>query len=205
MLAEQVVGKRLQRVEGVARSTSAGLATREVRIDLDPARLRAYGVTPAEIATALREANADQPVGLLSDRDTDAILRVEGRVRDPRRFAEMVVGRRGNLPLTLADLGTLVEREREPDSLARINGQRAVSFNVFKQQDANIVDTGDAIKEAMDELRKTLPAGRRAAADLRRQRLREELAAGPAAHADRGRAADDRDRVPVPALLALAR
>ena len=109
--------------------------------------------------TALREANADQPVGLLSDKNADALLRVEGRVRDPRQFADTVVGRRGNLPLTLADLGTLVEREREPDSLARVNGERAVNINVFKQQDANVVLTGEAVKGAMDELRKTLPAG----------------------------------------------
>ncbi|HEX6017939.1 MAG TPA: efflux RND transporter permease subunit [Burkholderiaceae bacterium] len=158
MLAEQVVSKRLTRVEGVAAVDLAGLATREVRIDLDPARLRAYAITPAQIATALHEANADQPVGLLSGRDSDTIVRVEGRVRDPRRFADTVVGRRGNLPLTVADLGTLVEREREPESLARINGERAVSINVFKQQDANIVATGEAIKRAMNELRKTLPA-----------------------------------------------
>jgi len=159
LLAEQVVSKRLTRVEGVATVDLSGLATREVRIDLDPARLRTYAITPAEIVTALREANADQPVGLLSDRNADAILRVEGRVRDPRRFADTVVGRRGNLPLTLADLGALVEREREPDSLARINGQRSVSINVFKQQDANVVLTGEGVKAAMDELRKTLPAG----------------------------------------------
>ncbi|HVO06918.1 MAG TPA: efflux RND transporter permease subunit [Burkholderiaceae bacterium] len=159
LLAEQVVSKRLTRVGGVATVDMAGLATREVRVDLDPARLRTYAITPAEIVAALREANADQPVGLLSNRDTDAILRVEGRVRDPRRFADTVVGHRGGLPLTLADLGQLVEREREPESLARINGQRAVSFNVYKQQDANIVLTGEAVKAAMDELRKTLPAG----------------------------------------------
>src|SRR5262245_23824783 len=159
LLAEQVVAKRLTRVEGVATVDLSGLATREVRIDLDPARLRTFAITPAEIVTALREANADQPVGLLSDRNADAIVRVEGRVRDPRRFAETVVGRRGNLPLTLADLGQLVEREREPESLARVNGERSISINVFKQQDANIVNTGEGIKEAMAELRKTLPAG----------------------------------------------
>ena len=159
MLADQIVSKRLTRVEGVATVDLSGLAVREVRIDLDPARLRAYAITPAEIVTALREANADQPVGLLSSRESDAILRVEGRVRDPRLFADTVVGRRGNLPLTLADLGTLVEREREPESLARVNGARAVNINVFKQQDANVVLTGEAVKAAMDELRKTLPAG----------------------------------------------
>ena len=157
LLAEQQVDKRLQRVEGVARVEVSGLARRELRIDLDPVRLRAYGVTPAEVATALREANADQPVGLLSDRTQDAILRVEGRVRDPREFANLVVARRGNLALTLGDLGQLIEREREADSSARINGQHAVSFNIYKQQDANIVSTGDAVKEAMAELRKALP------------------------------------------------
>jgi len=120
-------------------------------------RLRAYGVTPAEISKALAEANSDQPVGLLSDQTADAILRVEGRVKDPKAFGQMVVARRGSLALTLNDLGTLVEREREVDSIARINGQPAVSFNIFKQQDANIVATGEAVKDAMAELRKVLP------------------------------------------------
>ena len=128
-----------------------------MRIDLDPVRLRAYGVTPAEIANALREANMDQPVGLLKDNFTDTLLRVEGKVRDPREFERLVVARRNGLPLTLGDLGQLVEREREADSTARINGQPAINFNVFKQQDANIVATGDAVKKALDEIRKTLP------------------------------------------------
>ncbi|MFX7870667.1 efflux RND transporter permease subunit, partial [Acinetobacter baumannii] len=83
--------------------------------------------------------------GLLSDQTADAILRVEGRVKDPKAFGQMVVARRGSLALTLNDLGTLVEREREVDSIARINGQPAVSFNIFKQQDANIVATGEAV------------------------------------------------------------
>ncbi|MBK7261794.1 MAG: efflux RND transporter permease subunit [Rubrivivax sp.] len=157
ILGDRLVGKRLQRVEGVARVEISGLTVREVRIDLDPQRLRAYAVTPAEIATALKEANADQPVGILSDPVRDALLRVEGRVRDPRQFEQLVVARRGNLALTLGDLGQLVEREQEPDSVARVNGQRAIVFNVFKQQDANIVAAGDAVKQAMGELRKQLP------------------------------------------------
>ncbi|MBV8034281.1 efflux RND transporter permease subunit [Roseateles sp.] len=157
MMADLIVAKRLGRVEGVAKVDVGGMVTREVRIDLDPMRLRAYGVTPAEISKALAEANADQPVGLLSDAYTDATLRVEGRVKDPKAFSQIVVARRGNLALTLGDLGTLVERERERDSIARINGQPSVTFNIFKQQDANIVATGDAVQEAVTELRKVLP------------------------------------------------
>ena len=157
ILGENDVGKRLQRVEGVARVDISGLTQREVRIDLDPLRLRAYAVTPAQIAAALKEANADQPVGLLSNGTQDSLVRVEGRVRDPQAFAQVVVAQRNGLPLRLGDLGTLTEREREPDSLARVNGQRAINFNVFRQQDANIVATGDAVKQAMEDIRKTLP------------------------------------------------
>lgn len=155
--AEQDIARRLQRVEGVARVDLGGVTRREVRLDLDPERLRAYGVTPAEISTALREANADQPVGVLADDRQDTLLRIEGRMREPKQFEDVIVARRGSLALKLKDFGVLVEREREADSTARINGQRAVNFNVFKQQDANVVATGQALKKAVEELRKTLP------------------------------------------------
>jgi multidrug efflux pump subunit AcrB len=158
LIAEQQLTKRLQRIEGVAVVNLWGQTTREVRIDLDPLRLRAYGITPSEVAAALREANADQPVGLLADRHLETTLRVEGRIRDPRAFASVVVARRNGLPVLLSDLGELSEREREPDTLSRINGQASIGFNVFKQQDANIVRTGDGVKAAVEELRKSLPS-----------------------------------------------
>jgi len=159
MLADQVVRKRLERVAGVARVDVIGLTVRQVRIDLDPQRLRAFQVTPADVSAALQRANADVPVGLLSGAREDALVRVEGRVRDPKAFADVVVAQRGNLAVRLGDLGTLVEREREPTSIARVDGLPSVSFQVFKQQDANIVETGDGIKRATEEMRKTLPPG----------------------------------------------
>ena len=88
-LAEQTVVKRLERVAGVGRVDLAGLAARTVRIELDAARLRAYALTPADVAEALRRINADQPVGLVSDAQRDAIVRVEGRLADPREFADV--------------------------------------------------------------------------------------------------------------------
>ena len=109
--------KRLQRVEGVARVEINGLTEREVRIDLDATRLRAYGVTPADIATALREANADQPVGLISDGTQDALLRVEGRVRDPRQFENVVVAHAATAcRCACPTWGSWSSARREPES-----------------------------------------------------------------------------------------
>ena len=159
LLADQTIRKRLERVEGVARVQVAGLTTRQIRVDLDPQRLRSYAVTPSEIGAALREANTDMPVGLLSNAKQDATVRVEGRVRDPKQFASVVVARRGAVVLTLADLGTITEREQEPISISRVDGIASIGFDVFKMQDANIVQTGEALKKAADELRTSLPPG----------------------------------------------
>jgi len=159
LLADQDVRKRLERVAGVARVDVSGLTVRQVRIDLDPQRLRAYQLTPADVSVALQRANADMPVGLLSSAKEDALVRVEGKMRDAKAFSDVVIANRGNLAIRLGDLGQLVEREREPDSLSRVDGVPSISFQVYKQQDANIVLTGEGIKRATEELRKTLPPG----------------------------------------------
>ncbi|MEO8805942.1 MAG: efflux RND transporter permease subunit, partial [Burkholderiaceae bacterium] len=159
LLADQVVRKRLERVAGVAKVDVSGLTVRQLRINLDPQRLRAYQLTPADVSAALQRANADVPVGLLSSVKEDALVRVEGRVRDPKAFTDVVIANRGNLIVRLGDVGELVEREREPSSIARVDGVPSVSFEIFKQQDANIVETGEGIKLATEELRKNLPAG----------------------------------------------
>jgi multidrug efflux pump subunit AcrB len=159
LIADQDVRKRLERVAGVARVDVAGMTVRQVRIDLDPQRLRAYQLTPADVSAALQKANADMPVGLLSSAKEDALVRVEGKMRDAKAFSDVVIANRGNLAVRLGDLGQLVEREREPESLSRVDGVPSISFQVFKQQDANIVMTGEGIKLATEELRKSLPPG----------------------------------------------
>ena len=143
----------------MARVDVGGLTVRQVRIDLDPQRLRAYQLTPADVAAALQRANADIPVGLLSSSREDAVVRVEGRLRDARAFSDVTVATRGALVVRLGDVGTLVEREREPTSISRLDGKPSISFEIFKQQDANIVETGEGIKAATEELRKSLPPG----------------------------------------------
>ncbi|HWH82287.1 MAG TPA: efflux RND transporter permease subunit [Burkholderiaceae bacterium] len=159
LLADQTVRKRIERVAGVARVDVGGMTTRQVRIDLDPQRLRAYRLTPADVSAALQKVNADVPVGLLSGIKEEALVRVEGRVRDAKGFADLVIANRGNLVVRLGDLGELVEREREPTSIARVDGVPSIAFMVYKQQDANIVETGEGIKAATEELRKALPPG----------------------------------------------
>ena len=160
LIADQQVRKRLTSIDGVARVTAVGMATREVRIDLDSQRMRAFGLTPADVSAALAKFNVDLPVGIVSDSTASTLVRVEGRMADPRQFAGIVVARdAGGGIVTLADLGRLVQREQEPDSISRVDGKPAITFNVFRQQDANIVATGAAVKDGADAVGLALPPG----------------------------------------------
>jgi hydrophobic/amphiphilic exporter-1 (mainly G- bacteria), HAE1 family len=158
-LAEQVVQKGLERVNGVGRVALGGTVTRQIQVRVDPARLIALGLTVDQVVMALKNANVAVPVGSVSNKRAEAIVRVDGRIGSPKDFGQIVVARKGGVPILLAQIAEIVDGEREAQSLARINGAQAVSFQVFKAQDANIVEVGENLKRAADDVRKQLPAG----------------------------------------------
>jgi len=158
-LAEQVVQKGLERVNGVGRVALGGNVTRQIQVRVDSARLIALGLTVDQVVMAVKNANVAVPVGSVWNKRAEAIVRVDGRIGSPKDFGDIVVARKGGVPIRLAQIAEIVDGEREAVSLARINGAQAVSFQVFKAQDANIVEVGENLKRAADDVRKQLPAG----------------------------------------------
>ncbi len=158
-LAEQVVQKGLERVNGVGRVALSGTVTRQIQVRVDAVRLTAIGLTVDQVVTALRNANVSIPVGAISNDTAEAIVRVDGRITAPRDFGRIVVARKGGVAILLSQIAEVVDTERERTSLARVNGSPAVSFQVFKAQDANIVQVGSNLKVAAENVRKQLPPG----------------------------------------------
>src|SRR5919109_1187054 len=158
-LAEQVVQKGLERVNGVGRVALCGTVTRQIQARVDPGRLTALGLTVDQVVAALRAANVAVPVGTVSNRSAEAIVRVDGRVTAPKDFGKIIVARKNGVPILLSQIGEVIDGERERTSLARINGAPAVSFQVFKAQDANIVEVGENLRRAVEGVKKQLPAG----------------------------------------------
>ncbi|HVG03691.1 MAG TPA: efflux RND transporter permease subunit [Burkholderiaceae bacterium] len=158
-LGEQVVQKGFERVSGVGRVALGGTVTREIQVRVDPARLTAFGLTVDQVVTALRNANVSVPVGTISNNTVEAIVRVDGRIDEPANFGKIIVARKSGATIMLSQVADVFDTERERNSIARINGSPAISFYIFKAQDANIVQVGDNLKNAGDDIRKLLPAG----------------------------------------------
>ena len=172
-LTEQVIVKELQKAQGVGRVDFAGGAARQVLVNVKPRQLAAYGIGVDQVIAAIRAANQDLPAGFISNASNEALVRVEGKIKTVDQFARIVVARRGgnvavsslgssgvgDAPVYLGQVAEIVDGEAEAQSIARWSGRPALSIAVYKIQDANIVETGEAVKRAVVDLNKRLPPG----------------------------------------------
>ncbi len=172
-LTDQVIVKEIQKAPGVGRVDYGGGTARQVQIRIKPDRLAAYGIGIDQVMDAIRQANQDVPAGLISNARNESLVRVEGKMKSVDQFARIIVARRGgNIGISslgssgvgdsavyLGQVADIVDGEREAQSIARNDGQPALSLQVYKIQDANIVETGDAVKKAVADLTKRLPPG----------------------------------------------
>jgi hydrophobic/amphiphilic exporter-1 (mainly G- bacteria), HAE1 family len=157
-LTEQTIVKGLENVPGVARIDVNGGITRQILVQIKPAALTALGVSVDQVSTAIREANQDVPAGRITRGQNDSIVRVEGKIKDPAQFERVIVAMQGGAPVYLSQVADVIDGEKEPDSIARINGHPSITLDLQKAQDANMVETGHGVTEAVEALKKRIPA-----------------------------------------------
>ncbi len=154
---DQQIVKRLQGVSGVGLVNVGGAVQRQVKIQLKPSQMLAYKVGVDEVLRAVREINQDLPAGTLRSAQEEQLVRVEGKLKNVESFRKIIVARRAGAPVLLEQVASVTDGEREEDSIGRVNGQPALTLNVFKTQDANLVAVGDEVAKTIEKLRKELP------------------------------------------------
>jgi hydrophobe/amphiphile efflux-1 (HAE1) family protein len=156
-LTDQIIVKRFQNVNGVGRVDVTGSVARQVLVNLRPAQMLAQNVGVDEVVRAIQAANQDVPAGRVVSGAAEQLVRIEGKIKDPAGFRKIIVARRANGPVYLDQVADVVDGEKEAESLSRVNGKPAINVGVLKVQDANIVDVGEGVKKAAEELKKMLP------------------------------------------------
>jgi hydrophobe/amphiphile efflux-1 (HAE1) family protein len=157
-LADQVITKRFQAVPGVGQVRLTGTKARQVLVSLRPADMTAQAVGVDEVIAAIQATNTNLPAGSISYGASEQLVRVEGKLKQARDFNQIIVARRANGPVLLEQVANVVDGEQEELSISRLNGRRAISIEITKVQDANVVAVGTGIERVAAELQKTLPA-----------------------------------------------
>jgi HAE1 family hydrophobic/amphiphilic exporter-1 len=156
-IADQIVVKRLQTVRDVGRATIAGGVKRQVNIELDPGRMQALRVGVNDVMAAVRDENQNFPAGNVKRGNDDRVVEVTGRLAEPGNFADLIVARRGNAPVYLRQVATVVDGQQELENVALLNGSRALAIDVVKTQGSNTIEVARGVGKAVEELRKSLP------------------------------------------------
>ncbi len=157
-IVEQVIVKRLQRVPGVGKIDMGGTLSRQILVNLDPEKMAAHQVGADDVMQAIEDTNVDVPAGAIRKGSAEQLVRLAGKIQTPREFGSIIVARRGNSPVLLEQVADVVDGSREETSIARTNGERAISLSILKVQDANIVKVDDGIREALRDLKTRLPS-----------------------------------------------
>ena len=157
--SEQVLKKRLENVRGVGSVTLVGGTKREINLYLQPAAMKALGVSAEQVTSAVRNANQDLPVGSVRSLEQERMVQIESRMLRPEDFNRIIVARKGSTPIYLSQVARVQDGAQELDSLALYNGQRTLLLQVQKSQDENTIEVIDGLVRAVADMKAQVPAG----------------------------------------------
>jgi HAE1 family hydrophobic/amphiphilic exporter-1 len=154
--ARDVHARRMEQLPGVASVAVAGQPEEEYRVEVDPERARALGITPDQIAQAIREANASAPGGTVRQGQFRLPLRAYTEFRTGDEILETPVGppRSG---IRLRDMATVRLTHADPLSLTRLDGRAAVGLVVYKDAGSNTVAVTRGLFGVVQDLEREFP------------------------------------------------
>lgn len=153
---ENTISKRLLALPGVAQLDRSGV-TREIRVELDPARMQALGITATEVNTQLRQLNLNAPGGRAQVGGGEQAIRVLGSARTALDLAATQLRLSSGMMVRLQDIARVEDAVAERRSLFRVNGREATSFGVSKARGASDVTTLDRVEKELVKLRDEYP------------------------------------------------
>ncbi|MFZ1935207.1 MAG: efflux RND transporter permease subunit [Thermoguttaceae bacterium] len=156
---DKVLRRQLETVSGVGQAMLVGGQARQINVQLDPMKLRAYKLTVADVAHALESQNVQMPSGAMKIGSTEYTLRTLGRVHSMKEMDAITVANRDGRTITIGDLGHCEDSTKELESASLYNDTTCVLLNVRKQSGTNTVEVANQLKERLESLRSTMPKG----------------------------------------------
>src|SRR5579863_1072069 len=156
-IADKQIKPQLENINGIGQIQMVGGLKREIRVWVDPDKMRAYNLAISDVANALRQQNMEMPAGNVNAGARELAVRTLGRLVDPAQFNEIAIATRGSYVVKLRDIGYAEDSQEEPTTAARLNGDAAVTMVVSKQSGQNTVAAADALKDRIKQIQAVLP------------------------------------------------
>lgn len=157
-IGQVIFKERIQTVPGVSRVSVWGEKAYSIRIEMDPAKLSAYGLTPLDVRNAIRAQNLELPSGKIEGYRTELAIRTSGRINTPEQFREMVVREDAGYAILLKDVSNVRYAARNLRTLLRGKGIiPMVGIAVTPLPGANYIEIADEVYKRVEQIKKDLP------------------------------------------------
>jgi multidrug efflux pump subunit AcrB len=154
--AEDNIRPRMERVPGVSRVDVSGGAPREIRIEVDAARLAERGITLAGLRDAVRARNRDASAGDLDSGKRRYLVRTLGRFETVEDVENLILARRGDAVVHLRDVATVSLSHAELRALSYTAGQRALNLSVRREPGSNVIAIKRDMLPVVEDINRTL-------------------------------------------------
>ncbi len=154
---EEQIRYRFARLPGVAQVDLWGGYDREVRIELDPERIRALEIPLNDVIAAIRNSNLDLPAGQIERGQYEVTLRAPAEFTDVQQVRDTVVAVRQGAPVTIGQIAEVYDTYSKLDRIVRVNDRLGIRVAIRKQADANTVEVSSRILEEIDRVNEAFP------------------------------------------------
>jgi multidrug efflux pump len=158
-LADTQLAQKISQLSGVGLVTISGGQKPAVRIQVNPTKLAANGMSLEDLRAALGQANVDQAKGVLDGPRQAYAIGANDQLLSSKDYSNVVVAYRNGAPLRLSDVANVIDGAENSKQAAWVNSQPAVIVNIQRQPGANIISVVDRIKKVLPQLQASLPTG----------------------------------------------
>ena len=151
------IQEKVETVDGVGNVQVYGGRTRQIKIFLDPGKMRSYNLSVTNVSAAINAQNQELPSGRLNEGATSVTLRTLSKLTKVEDFDNIVVKNQNGYPVKISDIGHVENTGADPTSAVTMNGNPSVSLGIVKQSGANTVSVISGVKQKIAQLQQTLP------------------------------------------------
>jgi len=156
-IIDDQVKYRLERVPGVAALDVWGGLDREIRVNINPDKIKALGLSLGQILSRIREGNVNLPAGSIDRGNYEVTIRTPGEYHSLDELRGTIIAEREGSPVPLSEVAKVDDTWEKVTRIVRVNGEPGVRLSVNKQSGTNTVEVARGVLEEMERINRDLP------------------------------------------------
>jgi len=156
--ASTILAQKLSQIKGIGQVFVGGSSLPAVRVELNPALLNHYGISPEQVRAYIAASNANRPKGSVETGDKHWQIYANDQAKKASDYIPLIVSYRNGAAVRLSDLGEVVDSVEDLRTAGLYNSKPSVLLIITKQPGANVIETVDRVKAILPQLQASIPA-----------------------------------------------